>query len=46
MNDTAPKLEYGVTPTAVLASMSGLDFVRGMFAGKFPPPPIMENASI
>ena len=40
---TASKPEYGVTPTAVLASMAGLDFVRAMFAGKFPPPPIMEG---
>jgi uncharacterized protein (TIGR00369 family) len=39
----APKLEYGVTPTDVLASMSGLDFVRAMFAGKLPPPPIMQT---
>src|SRR4051794_31964058 len=35
--------EYGVTPTAVMASMSGLDFVRGVFFGKLPAPPIMEN---
>jgi len=40
---TAPKLEFGVTPPDVLASMSGLDFVRAMFAGQFPAPPIMEN---
>ena len=39
----APKIEFGVTPTNVLASMSGLDFVRAMFAGQLPPPPIMEN---
>ena len=42
MNDaTARKIEYGVTPLEVMASMSGLDFVRAMFAGKLPPPPIM-----
>ena len=28
----APKAEYGVTPTHVMASMSGLDFVRAIFA--------------
>jgi uncharacterized protein (TIGR00369 family) len=39
----APEIEYGVTPTDVLASMSGLDFVRSMFAGKLPPPPIMQT---
>ena len=36
------KRTYGVTPTAVMASMSGLDFVRAMFAGELPEPPIME----
>ena len=39
----APRLEFGVTPTDVLASMSGLDFVRAMFAGQLPDPPIMQN---
>jgi uncharacterized protein (TIGR00369 family) len=39
----APKVEYGVTPTHVIASMSGLDFVRAIFEGKLPAPPIMQN---
>jgi len=39
----APKVEYGVTPTSVMASMSGLDFVRAIFEGKLPAPPIMQN---
>src|SRR6478752_3727599 len=39
----APTVEYGVTPTHVMASMSGLDFVRAMFDGKLPTPPIMQN---
>ena len=39
----APRPKYGVTPTAVLASMSGLEFVRAMFAGQLPDPPIMQN---
>ena len=39
----APKIEYGVTPTHVMASMSGLDFVRAIFEGKLPAPPIMKN---
>ena len=39
----APEVEYGVTPTHVMASMSGLDFVRAIFDGKFPAPPIMQT---
>ena len=39
----APRPEYGVTPTHVMASMSGLDFVGAMFDGKLPTPPIMQN---
>jgi uncharacterized protein (TIGR00369 family) len=34
---------FGVVSPAVLASMSGLDFVRKMFAGELPQPPIMET---
>lgn len=34
--------EYGVTPLSVMASMPGLDFVRGIFTGKLPEPPIMQ----
>ena len=36
-------VEYGVTPTHVMASMPGLEFVRAMFEGKLPSPPIMQN---
>ena len=43
MSDTAPKVEYGVTPTAVMAAMPGIDFVRAMFAGQLPAPPIMQT---
>src|SRR4030081_661239 len=44
MDDTpAPKIEYGVTPTEVMASMAGLDFVRGIFEGKLRAPPIMQT---
>lgn len=39
----SPTANYGVTPTAVMASMSGLDFVRAIFAGKLPAPPIMQT---
>ena len=34
--------EYGVVPVDVMASMSGLDFVRAIFAGRLPEPPIMQ----
>jgi uncharacterized protein (TIGR00369 family) len=44
MHDTsAPKIEYGVTPTHIMAAMPGLDFVRAIFAGKLPTPPIMQT---
>jgi uncharacterized protein (TIGR00369 family) len=37
------KIEYGVTPVEIMASMAGLDFVRGIFEGKLPAPPIMQT---
>jgi len=44
MTDAAvPKVEYGVTPLNVMASMTGLEFVRAFFAGKLPSPPIMQG---
>jgi uncharacterized protein (TIGR00369 family) len=44
MDDTsAPKLEYGVTPTQVMTSMAGIDFVRAIFDGKLLSPPIMQT---
>jgi uncharacterized protein (TIGR00369 family) len=44
MNDSpARKVEYGVTPTEVMASMAGIDFVRAMFDGRLPAPPIMQT---
>ncbi len=36
-------VEYGVTPTDVMASMPGIDFVRAIFDGKLPAPPIMQT---
>jgi uncharacterized protein (TIGR00369 family) len=36
-------IEYGVVPLAVMASMSGLDFVRAIFARRLPEPPIMHT---
>lgn len=35
--------DYGVTPVEVMASMSGLDFIRKIFAGELPAPPIMQT---
>src|SRR5450631_4828306 len=44
MDDTTTaKIEYGVTPTEILASMTGIDFVRAIFDGKLPAPPIMQT---
>jgi uncharacterized protein (TIGR00369 family) len=42
-DQAARRVEYGVTPTEVMASMAGIDFVRAMFAGQLPAPPIMET---
>jgi len=42
-DQTAPQIEYGVTPTQVMASMTGIDFVRAIFEGKLPAPPIMQT---
>lgn len=46
MNDSPvpnPTVEYGVTSPEVLASMAGIDFVRGIFDGRLPAPPIMQT---
>jgi uncharacterized protein (TIGR00369 family) len=37
------KIEYGVTPTEVMASMAGIDFVRALFDGRLPTPPILQT---
>jgi uncharacterized protein (TIGR00369 family) len=45
MDDTAaaPEIEYGVTSTEVMTAMPGIDFVRAIFDGNLPAPPIMQN---
>jgi uncharacterized protein (TIGR00369 family) len=43
MDATAAKIEYGVTPPQVMAAMAGIDFVRAIFDGKLPAPPIMQT---
>jgi uncharacterized protein (TIGR00369 family) len=40
---TTRKIEYGVTPTQVMAAMAGIDFVRAIFDGRLPAPPIMQT---
>ncbi|WP_315758791.1 MULTISPECIES: PaaI family thioesterase [unclassified Bradyrhizobium] len=45
MSETDLRGEFGVVPLAVLASMPGLDFVRGIFAGTLPQPPIMQTVA-
>ena len=40
---SARKNQYGVTPTEVMAEMAGIDFVRAIFAGKLPEPPVMQT---
>jgi uncharacterized protein (TIGR00369 family) len=42
-SSAARKVEYGVTPMNVMASMTGLEFVRAFFEGKLPAPPIMQG---
>ena len=38
-------IKYGVTPVDVMASMSGLDFVRAIFARRLPEPPSCRPSS-
>jgi uncharacterized protein (TIGR00369 family) len=38
-----PPVEYGVTPTEIMASMPGIEFVRAIFDGTLPAPPIMQT---
>jgi uncharacterized protein (TIGR00369 family) len=42
-DQTALKEGFGVVPISVLASRPGLDFVRGIFDGSLPQPPIMQT---
>jgi uncharacterized protein (TIGR00369 family) len=43
MSEAVVRGEFGVVPLSVLASMPGLDFVRGVFGGRLPQPPVMET---
>jgi uncharacterized protein (TIGR00369 family) len=40
---TALKPGYGVMPVEAMASMAGIDVVRGIFDGTLPQPPIMQG---
>lgn len=40
---TASKVEFGVPPLEVTVSLAGLDFVRSIFDGRLPAPPIMQT---
>lgn len=40
---TGRSTDYGVTPVETMAAMSGLDFVRAIFDGRLPQPPIMQT---
>ena len=42
-DQTAAKVEYGVTPPEMMAGMAGLDFVRAIFDGRLPAPLIMQT---
>ena len=43
MTDSPEPLQYGLTPVEVMAKMPGIDFVRGIFEGSLPMPPIMQG---
>src|ERR1051325_9273744 len=43
MDDTPAAVAYGVTPTEIMAPMPGAEFVRAIFSGKLPAPPIMQT---
>jgi uncharacterized protein (TIGR00369 family) len=44
MDARSPKAtDYGVVPVEVMAAMPGVEFVRGIFDGKLPQPPIMQT---
>jgi uncharacterized protein (TIGR00369 family) len=34
--------QYGLVPPEIAVTMSGLEFLQGMIAGRFPRPPIMQ----
>lgn len=43
MTDSPDQLQYGITPIAEMAKMPGIEFVRAIFEGELPTPPIMQG---
>ena len=43
MTDTPDQPQYGITPIAEMVRMPGIDFVRAIFNGDLPTPPIMQG---
>jgi uncharacterized protein (TIGR00369 family) len=43
MTDSPDQPQYGITPIAEMAKMPGIDFVRAIFEGRLPAPPIMQG---
>jgi uncharacterized protein (TIGR00369 family) len=43
MTDSPEPIQYGLTPIETMARMAGIDFVRGIFDGSLPTPPIMQS---
>ena len=43
MTDSPDQPQYGITPIAEMAKMPGIDFVRAIFEGRQPQPPIMQG---
>ncbi|HWW46866.1 MAG TPA: PaaI family thioesterase [Xanthobacteraceae bacterium] len=43
MNSPMSTQNYGTTPPAMLAAMSGLEFLQAMFAGELPHAPMMQK---
>src|SRR5712691_5461544 len=42
MDNEQPTETYGLVPAEIAATMSGLELLQGMIAGRFPGPPIMQ----
>ncbi|HEY0329222.1 MAG TPA: PaaI family thioesterase [Rhodopseudomonas sp.] len=43
MDERTKAVAYDVTPSHIMAAMPGVEFVRAMFEGRLPSPPIMQT---
>jgi uncharacterized protein (TIGR00369 family) len=43
MSDSSSNRTYGVTPTEIMKTMTGLEFLQRMASGEFPAPPIGQG---